>query len=122
MSVNNPWTQHRQSFWQERAGSPSLALWHRVYCLAYGVHRRNGHAPFKPGDLRTIALVVNDPSTGEVMVPSCSQVSHAIRTAIEYGFLAPESHAGCLVVPEHAIGGGVVGSPTEECKHHRPAA
>lgn len=117
MSRENPWTKHRQSFWQEKAGSPSLPLWLRVAALAYGVHRRNGHAPFKPGEI-ALAVSVVDVQTGEVRQPAKAQVSRAIRTAVDYGFLNPESNGRCLVVPPWGISGGMVGRPAERCRWH----
>lgn len=117
MSRENPWTKHRQSFWQEKSGSPNLPLWLRVVSLAYGVHRRNGHAPFKPGEV-ALATAVVDLQTGEIRQPNKHQVSRAIRTAIEYRFLAPESNGRCLVVPPYAITGGMVGRPAEVCRYH----
>ena len=42
-----------------------------------------------------------DADTGE-LVPH-GNVGRAIEAAVEYGWLAPESFWGCLVVPAHAI-------------------
>lgn len=120
MSRENPWSKHRQSFWQEKAGSPNLALWQRVYALAYGVHRRNGHAPFKVGEI-ALGTTVIDPHTGEVKQPDKHQVSRAIATAVEYGFLHRDSCARCLVVPPWGIEGGLIGSPSEKCRCHSEA-
>lgn len=117
MSRENPWTKHRQSFWQEKAGSPNLPLWLRVVALAYGVHRRNGHAPFKGGEI-ALATAAVDLQSGEIRQPDKTQVSRAIRTAIEYRFLSPESNGRCLVVPPYAITGGMLGRPAERCRWH----
>lgn len=117
MSRENPWTKHRQSFWQEKAGSPNLSLWQRVYCLAYGVHRRNGHAPFKPGEIALATTIVHR-DTGEIRQPSAPEISRAINTAIDYGFLSSESCARCLVVPPWGIEGGMLGRPNEKCRWH----
>ena len=113
----NPFTMHRQHFWQKQAGNPSLTLWHRVYALAYGVHRRNGHAPYGHGEL-VEALTLVDTSTGEYVKPRPDNVTRAIRTAVEYGFLASGSNIRCLVVPSYAISGGVIGREDEGCTHH----
>lgn len=118
MSRDNPWTKHRQSFWQEKSGRPSLPLWLRITALAYGVHRRNGHAPFKPGEI-ALATSVVDSETGEIKTPSRNRISEAIRQAVEIGFLHRDSNARCLVVPPWGIEGGMLGSPSEKCKHHR---
>lgn len=118
MSRENPWTKHRQSFWQEKSGRPSLPLWLRITALAYGVHRRNGHAPFKTGEI-ALATSVVDQETGEIRTPNRNRISEAIRQAVEIGFLHRDSHARCLVVPPWGIEGGMLGSPAEACKHHR---
>lgn len=118
MSRENPWTKHRQSFWQEKAGRPSLPLWLRVTALAYGVHRRNGHAPFKAGEVALSTSIV-DADTGQIRTPSSSRISEAIRQAIELGFLSSESHARCLVVPPWGVEGGMLGKPGERCRQHR---
>lgn len=114
MSVANPWTQHRQSFWQFHAGNTSLPLWLRIAALAYGVHRRNGHAPFGPGDLR-LALSFVDTATGEIMQPSTQRLSNEIDVAVRYGFLSHVSCASCLVVPA-SISGGMTGKTNEACR------
>jgi hypothetical protein len=106
---------HRQGFWAEQAGNPRLALWHRVYALAYGVHRRNGHAPFKPGELG-LAVALVDATTGELLSPRADVLSRAIGTCVDYGFLSPQSCARCLVVPSFAIEGGVLGRVDEPCR------
>jgi hypothetical protein len=117
MSRGNPWTQHRQSFWIACAGKSKLPLWHRVYALAYGSHRCNGHAPFGRAEL-VQALTIVDRTTGEMDAPRPDEVSRAIRLAARHGFLSDESWVRCLVVPEYAISGGLKGSPTEICKSH----
>jgi hypothetical protein len=120
MSGQNSWARHYQSAWHERSGDPRFPLWLRVSALAYGSHRANGHAMFKAGQ---VALVLSkiDPETGEVLVPDSGNVSHAIERAIEYGFLEKGSGTRCLVVPGHAIVGGL-GSADEPCPQHRRQA
>ena len=115
---------HRRSFWEAHAGNARIPVWQRIYALAYGVHRRNGHAPFMAGEIAT-AVAINDidTSTGEVLrtrVPTSADISHAIATAVENGFLDPKSNSACLVVPRHAIEGGLLGKESEVCKQrHR---
>ena len=93
MSRENPFSMHRRSFWEAHAGNPRIPVWQRVYALAYGVHRRNGHAPFKLGEVaQAVALTDVDPETGEVLTfhkPSSADVSHAIAAAVANGFLDP---------------------------------
>lgn len=121
VSVVNPWAKHQQSYWQEKVGSPSLPLWTRVYALAYGTHRRNGHSPLKAGEL-AVALTVVDRETGETHTPSPSRISEAINRAVELGFLHHDSNARCLVVPPWGISGGVLGSEHESCRNHLRSA
>src|SRR4051794_206169 len=68
--------------------------------LAYGSHTDNGHARYRRGE---VALILGklDSETGQ-LVPF-ENVGRAIDAAVEYGWLAPESFWGCLVVPAHAI-------------------
>lgn len=101
----NWWGQHYQSIWRERADDASLPLWLRVAALAYGTHRGNGHANFRPNG---IAAILGKPA---------DRISRAIADAKRRGWLAPESSARCLVVPPHAIRGGN-GHPNEICAVH----
>lgn len=114
MSVQNPFGIHRQAVWRERAAvraaNPSLDNWIRVAALAFGCHRRNGHAAFKTGE---IAEILGTP--GEPLSPSA--VSNAIKLAKNAGWIAEESTARCLVVPPHAVGGGL-GHPNDRCPTH----
>jgi hypothetical protein len=114
MSRDNPWTKHRQSFWEMKSGSPNLPRWLRVVAYAYGMNRANGHAPLEPGDLAAVLSTV-DPETGEIVVPRRDVISIAIDTAVKYEFLDPQSSARCLVVPLHAIEGGLKGKPGDPC-------
>ena len=110
----NPWARHFQAVWQERSGDPRLPAWLRVACLVYGSHTANGHATFKPGQIALVLAKV-DQKTGEVRVPSKYAIRRAIASAVEYGWLAKESGSLCLVVPGHAINGGLGGKPDDEC-------
>ena len=121
MSVRNPWAQHYQSIWHERAGDRRLPNWLRVASLAYGSHRANGHAQFKRGDVGLVLSTV-DRDTGVVRPLDKGSVQRAIRTAIEYGWLDESSGSRCLVVPHHAIVGGLGGRAGEECPQHKPRA
>ncbi|WP_162259384.1 hypothetical protein [Phycicoccus sp. Soil803] len=123
MSLRQPYAMHRQQVWKERAGSPVLPAWVRVAALAYGGHGLNGHADFSPGEIASVLGM--DRKTGEVATPMARQNVHrAIRTAIDYGWLAEGSSATCLVVPSHAIWGGDLrkGRETKPCSAHRPGA
>lgn len=100
MNTERPWARHYHETWQERAGDDRLPYWLRVAALAYGSHLDNGHARFKRGEIGLVLGKV-DTESGELL--PYENVRHAIRTAVEYGWLEPESFWGCLVVPAHAI-------------------
>lgn len=110
MSVDNPFTKHRQKVWRDKALDKSTPLpqWLRVSYLAFASHKLNGHAVFQPGELGRI-LGIKDRNN----------LQREIRTAVKYGFLSPESCSECLVVLPHWIDGGVCGSPHAECPVHQ---
>jgi hypothetical protein len=114
MSVQNPFALHRQAVWKERAANhaanPTMPQWIRVASLAFGCHRRNGHANFKSGEIAEILGTPGKPL-------SASSVSNAIKLAKSAGWIAQESTARCLVVPPHAVDGGI-GHPNERCQIH----
>lgn len=120
MSAERPsrhgFAMHYQHVWTERGGRVGLPLWFRVSSLAYGAHRRNGHANFPTGDLEH---VLGRPDENGVWTPlPYKHVQRAIQSAIEYGMLGPGSTPRCLVVPQHAIEGGHAGSAAEVCTVH----
>jgi hypothetical protein len=117
VTVKNPWARHYQRVWHDRAGDPRLPNWLRVAALAYGSHAANGHAVFKPGQISLVLGHVNS-DTGEVRPLDKGSVQRAIRTAVEYGWLRSGSGTRCLVVPGHAITGGL-GNADDECPQHR---
>lgn len=117
MSRTNPFSMHRQSVWAERAGDPQFPDWLRVAAIAYGKHRANGHANFSRGALRVVLSTVNR-ETGEIH--DNENVSRAIATAVRYGFLAKGSNARCLVVPQHAVEGGLENA-FSTCVIHGPS-
>lgn len=113
---------HYQEPYLEDAGAPEFPLWLRVACLAYGSHRQNGHAVFRPGQVSRVLSKV-DLETGEITEPSRQQVHRAIQTAIGHKWLREGSTSLCLVVPSHRISGGSKGYPAEPCPQHtRPDA
>lgn len=114
------WAKHYQSTWQERAGNPRLPLWLRVAALAYGNHKANGHANFRPGEVALAVSTVN-PETGEITTPDRRDVGDAVRVAVEYGWLAQGSGTTCLVVPAHAVSGGI-GNAQAACPVHEKRA
>lgn len=107
---------HRQRVWEERAADPQLPDWLRATAIAYGKHRANGHANFSRGALRHVLATVNR-DTGEY--GENENVSRAIATAVRYGFLARGSNTRCLVVPQHAVEGGL-GNVHSPCVIHGP--
>jgi hypothetical protein len=114
MSVQEPFSMHRQSVWMQRASdraaNPSLPLWVRVGFLALACHRANGHANFKPGE---IAEILGKP--GQPLTPA--HVSKEIRLAKQAEWIMPESNARCLVVPPTAAWGGL-GHVNDNCPVH----
>lgn len=118
MSRQNPWAKHFQAVWHERSGDRRLPYWLRVASLAYGSHAANGHARFRPGE---IALVLGcvDPVTGEVRPLDKHNVQRSIAKAIEFGWLDKTSGSLCLVVPGHAVAGGLRGRADAQCPQHR---
>jgi len=112
--VINVWSKHYHKVWEERTANTQLPDWLRVTALAYGRHRANGHAEFGPTDVAHILGKVDEESG--VFQPN-QNVTRAIRTAVKYGFLAEGSKSRCLVVPAHAIEGGL-GSPHARCPMH----
>lgn len=111
-----PWARHYQDEWGRKAGDPRMPYWLRVAALAYGSHGYNGHAVFKRGEIALVLATV-DQETGEIH--PFENVGRAIRDAVEYGWLAPESFWGCLVVPAHAIRKGAHGRKSECSVHVR---
>lgn len=108
-----PWGAHSQIEWKVRARDRRHPMWLRVAAVAYGNHRKNGHAPFPAGHLAEIVDVL-DTKTGELK-PN-QNVSRAIKTAIEYGWLDRDSHAQCLIVPSGAVWGGRIGHELAPCQ------
>jgi hypothetical protein len=110
------WAKHYQSSWQERAANPRLPLWLRVSALAYGNHKANGHANYRPGEVALVLSTV-DPATGVITTPDRRDVHAAVRLAVSNGWLAQGSGTTCLVVPAHAVSGGV-GNAQALCPVH----
>lgn len=116
MTTEKPWARHYQHVWHERTADARLPLWLRVAFLAYGCHRANGHARFKPGEIAEVFGTVNG-TTGEIKAADKHNIQRAIRNAVERGWLAEGSSTLCLVVPAHAIEGGL-GYTGEKCPLH----
>lgn len=93
---------HFQDHWMEKAGNPKLPLWLRVAAYAYGTHAANGHASFNRGEVRDVLSKIDVKNRLPVQ-PDDANISRAIRTAVEYGWLDPRSTMRCLVVPAHQI-------------------
>lgn len=116
MSRQNPFALHYQGVWVERSTNPLLPAWLRVAFLAYGKHTKNGHANFSSGEL---AKLLSKPGpNGEPKPISDSAVSNAIKRAKEQGYIAEDSMARCLVVPRHAVVGGLGGNESTKCRFH----
>jgi hypothetical protein len=113
VSRQNPFAFHYQGVWVERSTDPSLATWLRVAALAFGSHKKNGHATFASGELAK--LLAKPGPDGVPKSPSASSVANAIRIAKRKGWIAQESNARCLVVPPHAVIGGLGGYAGTAC-------
>lgn len=111
------WTRHYQHVWLERSQDHSFTLWFRVACLALGTHRANGHAEFAAGEIADRIEVVNR-STGELRSPKRQEIQRVILEAVAHKFLSESSGSLCLVVPPHAVGGGL-GSEHAVCPTHK---
>lgn len=111
------WARHYQDEWHAKAGDPRLPRWLRVACLAYGAHGNNGHAPFRRGE---VALVLGSPPDHEGGPGPLDRrrVHEVIKTAVEYGWLAPGSWARCLIVPSDQIKKGPFDQAVAPCPHH----
>jgi hypothetical protein len=98
----NFYNMQYQSVWRERAHDNRISLVWRLFSLAAGSHRRNGHATFKEDEI------------AEILGVSPQQVSNLIADAKRLGLIDARSKARCLVVPPHAIIGGQ-GKANEPC-------
>ena len=116
MSVQNPWAAHYQGVWTERGKDPALPSWLRVAALAFGRHKKNGHAQFAEGELAK--LLAAPDRDGVVKIPSAQSVCNHVAKAKMLGFIAEGSNVRCLVVPPHAVIGGMGGSEWTACVIH----
>ena len=115
MSITNPFALHRQGVWLERAADETLPNWVRLAALAFARHRGNGHANFCAGEIAKL-LAASTPS-GDRKPMSHQAVSNTIARAKSKGWIADESTARCLVVPHHAVEGGL-GKSWDKCRFH----
>jgi hypothetical protein len=106
------WARHYQHVWQERSADKRLPDWLRIAAVAYGNHAANGHARLGRGDLRLILTRIEDDGTRHV--PQAANVRRALDVAVRNGWLAPGSTTMCLIVPAHAVTGGI-GNPDAVC-------
>lgn len=123
MRPSKTWSMHFHNEWLERAQDPRLPPWFRVMALAYARHHRNGHARFRPGEMAEMLVTLN-PRTKELVPMNKHNVQRAILNAVEFGLIAESSGSLCLVVPAHAVEGGVQGRPEDSCPleaQHRSA-
>ena len=115
MSLQNPFAFHYQGVWLLRSADPALPDWLRLASLAFGKHKANGHANFGAGEIAK--LLGKRTPDGRVKPLSGPAVSNAIKRAKDHGFIAVASHSRCLVVPSHAVTGGL-GNAYERCRVH----
>lgn len=91
-------------------------LYLRVVFAAFGWSNLIGHAEFAVGGL-ALVLGSSDPVTGEISIPSRSQVNAAIKRAKEMNLIHEQSDFRCLVSPTWWEKAGGKGGKT--CAHHR---
>lgn len=91
-------------------------LYLRVMFAGIGWSNLIGHAEFAQGGLAMV-LQSADPTTGEISIPSRSQVNAAIRRAKEMGLVHDSSDFRCLVTEAWWEKAGGKGGKT--CAHHR---
>jgi hypothetical protein len=114
--TTNPWARHYQIEWENRAADHTLPLWLRMTCLAYGRHEANGHAIFKRGDL---SWILGKPPHDDEPFKRVDKYTlrEAIKRAVKHGWLEKGSCVECLIVPAHAIAGGL-GDADKSCPVH----
>jgi hypothetical protein len=91
-------------------------LYLRVMFAGIGWSNLIGHAEFAQGGLAMV-LQSADPTTGEISIPSRSQVNTAIKRAKEMGLVHDSSDFRCLVTETWWEKAGGKGGRT--CAHHR---
>lgn len=91
-------------------------LYLRVVFAAVGWSNLIGHAEFAIGGLALVLQSAN-PVTGEISIPSRSQVNTAIKRAKDMKLIHEESDYRCLVSPTWWEKAGGKGGKT--CAHHR---
>lgn len=109
-----PWARHYQDAWHEDALNPNYPKALRVAFLAYGTHKANGHARFKPHEIATVLGAGRFDEYGHPVKADRRTVTRAIRQAVELGLLTEGSKAACLIVPRHRVTGGL-GNENEPC-------
>ena len=106
---DDSWSAHRQEHWLDFAGNPDFPDYLRIVFVAYGRHAANGHAKLRRGELARF-LVRKFGS-----LPDRRTLWHALRRAIDLGFLTEESRLLCLVVSSDHVQGGR-GKANEPCR------
>lgn len=98
------------------ARDPEVApLYLRVVLAAMGWSNLIGHAEFAQGGL-ALVLQSTDPTTGEISIPSRSQVNAAIKRAKDMDLIHESSTFRCLVTQTWWEKSGGRGGRT--CAHH----
>jgi hypothetical protein len=79
MSVEPGWARHYQNVWEARGPTRTVPLWARIAFLAFGHHKRNGHANFQRGQL---ALLMGRPGSGGFEPEDKANIRRAIRAPL----------------------------------------
>lgn len=110
------WVAIDQTAAKRMARDPEIApLWLRIMFAAIGWSNLIGHTNFAHGGL-ALVLQSSDPKTGELKIPSASQVANEIRTAKDKGLIGRTSDSTCLVAPDWWLKAGGTGG--KSCQHH----
>ena len=104
-SQRGPWSKHYREFWEKQAltTNPSIPLAVRVFSLAYGRHKANGHTPFGAGDLRRTLVKSRAAVNARPILYSHKAIAQAVRLAATLGYLDAQSSVRCLIVPQGEI-------------------
>lgn len=114
------WVALDQAAARRLARDPDVRpMWLRIMFAAIGWANLIGHTNFAHGGL-ALVLQSSDPKTGELHIPSASQVANAIKAARDRGLIGNRSDAVCLVAPDWWLKAG--GKGGKSCQHHKVRA
>ena len=103
--ASNVYEDHSESIWGKAwllglavsGEDPHLPIELRIFLIGFKRYRANGHACFRPGELKRHL----PKATGEMF--SDRYINSRIRILVDAGLLAPPSNTRCLVYPRERI-------------------